>query len=288
MILAVASGKGGTGKTTVAVNLAVSLSRSGHTVDLLDCDVEAPNVHAFLKGEPVATQGVTVPVPAVNQEQCDGCGRCGEVCQFGAIAYVGKQVVFFPELCHSCAACITACDPGALLEVQEEIGEVQEARLGDLRLVHGRLDVGRPRAEPVISAVRARARPNATVLIDAPPGAACAAVATVRGADFVLLVTEPTPFGLHDLKQAVGLVRKFALPFGVLINRSTVGDRGVSDYCDAERIPVLLELPDDRHVAEAYARGKLIIDAVPGYAAWFRSLWDHIQDHLPADSGAAR
>ena len=287
MILAVASGKGGTGKTTVAVNLAVALERAGRSVELVDCDVEAPNVRLFLDVEPVAEHPVTVPVPVVDPERCDGCGACGEACEFGGIVCMAGEVLVFPELCHSCGACALAADCGALVEEPRTVGQVVEGRAGGLRLVLGRLRIGEPRAVPVIQAARERSRRREVTVLDAPPGAACPVVATVRGADHVLLVTEPTPFGLHDLRQAVGLADKLGLPVSVLINRSDAGDDAVVDYCRARRLDVVGELPDDRRVAEAYARGRLLVDALPEYGERLLAVWERIREPRPSPADRA-
>jgi len=270
MIVAIASGKGGTGKTTVAVNLARSLEGPVH---LFDCDVEEPNANLFLQGEIQRTDEVTLPVPIVDTAKCDGCNECGRLCQYHAIASFGSQALVFPELCHGCGGCTIVCPRGAITETARRIGVVETARKGDVTLVTGRLDVGVALAPPVIRAVKRQSLPGMTAILDAPPGTSCPVVATVTGADAVVLVTEPTPFGLHDLTLAVETVRVLGVPFGVVVNRVGVGDGRVHAYCAAEGIPVLLDIPDDRRIAEAYSSGRMMVDALPEYRALFVGLW---------------
>jgi MinD superfamily P-loop ATPase len=279
MKVAVASGKGGTGKTTVAVNLARSW---GSSVSLLDCDVEEPNDHLFLGGRQAGSWPVSLLVPAVDVALCDGCGECSRFCEFHAIATTGGAPIVFPGMCHGCGGCARVCPRGAIREVEERIGVVETWESGAVELVLGRLDVGASLTPPVVNAVKARARGDQSAILDAPAGTSCPVVATLRGSDFVLLVTEPTPFGLHDLELAVELVRELRLPFGVVVNRVGVGDGRVHDTCRAEGIPVLLEIPDDRRIAEAYSRGRLVVDALPEYAGLFGSLAEAVRERAGA------
>lgn len=269
MRLAVASGKGGTGKTTVSLNLVRAL---GRPVQLLDCDVEEPNDHLFLKSEPVDEMTVSLPVPEIDPRRCDLCGRCAQACQFHAIAVVKPAPMLFPELCHGCGACRLACPQGAISESPRRIGTVSTWRSGDIALAMGRLDVGVSLVPPLIRAVKSRLVSGRPAILDAPPGTSCPVVATVRDCDLVLLVTEPTPFGLNDLVLAVEMVQELKLPFGVAINRLGSGDDRVRMYCRKKGIPVLLEIPDDRRVAEAYSRGELMVDALPEYRKLFAGL----------------
>jgi len=279
MILAVASGKGGTGKTTVAVNLAKVL---GFQVQLLDCDVEEPNAHLFLPGTGARTEIVAIPVPEVDESLCDGCGECGRFCRFHAIVSFGTKPLVFPEMCHGCGGCVRVCPRKAIRETDHAIGIVETSRAGNISLVQGRLNVGAPMAPPLIRAVKDRLRSGIPAILDAPPGTSCAVIATLRGADFVLLVTEPTPFGLHDLKLAVDMVRKLRIPFGVIVNRVGIGDDRVHMFCRREGIPILLEIPDDRRIAEAYSRGELLVEALPKYVAHFERLREAVLDgHRP-------
>jgi MinD superfamily P-loop ATPase len=276
MILAVASGKGGTGKTTVSVNLAKSF---GSPVQLLDCDVEEPNSHLFLRGMLLERETVSIRVPQVDESRCDACGECGKFCQYHAIALLGPAPLVFPELCHGCGGCEKICTRGAISEIDRRIGVVETLDTDGVTLIQGRLDVGVAMAPPLVRAVKSRLRRDVSAILDAPPGTSCPVVATVRGADFVLLVTEPTPFGLHDLKLAVDMVKILAIPFGVVINRAGIGDERVNAYCGEKKIPVLLEIPDDRRIAEAYSRGETVIDALPEYRSLFATLLRNIREY---------
>jgi len=276
MKIAVASGKGGTGKTTIATNLAFTLSGNGQKVAYLDCDVEEPNGHIFLRPEIEKTESIGVPVPEVDREACSACGECGEICNYSAIVLVGEKVLTFPELCHGCGGCSLVCPEKAIREVPRETGLVEEGRAGAVHFVHGRLRVGEAMSPPLIRAVKQRTPVEGIAVFDAPPGTSCPVIESVRGADFVLLVTEPTPFGLHDLGLAVEMLRKLQLPFGVIINRSDVGDDRVGEYCEGEEIPVLLEIPDDRRIAEAYSRGEMAVQARPEYRRHFTDLFQTI------------
>jgi len=266
MILAIASGKGGTGKTTVAVNMARVLDDA---VLLLDCDVEEPNAHLFLKGCVEAEETVSIPVPQVDESLCDGCGKCGSFCAYHAIVSFGTIPLVFPEMCHGCGGCTLVCPPKAIRETDRRIGVVETIRAENITLIQGRLDIGVAMAPPLIRAVKAHLKGHLPALLDAPPGTSCPVIATLRDVDFVVLVTEPTPFGLHDLKLAVETVRELGTHFGVVINRVGVGDDRVLTYCIAEAIPILAEIPDDRRIAEAYSRGELIVDALPEYRGLF-------------------
>jgi MinD superfamily P-loop ATPase len=269
MTLAIASGKGGTGKTTVAVNLA---RVSGRPLLLLDCDVEEPNGHLFLPGDALGEEIVTIPVPQVDESLCDGCGECGRFCAYHAIISYGAKPLVFPEMCHGCGGCRLACPKKAIREMPKRIGTVERRQAGNIALVTGRLDVGSALAPPLIRAVKKRPDPSLPTILDAPPGTSCPVIVTVRGADFILLVTEPTPFGLHDLKLAVDMVRELGVPFGVLVNRAGSGDDRVHVFSRQEGIPILLEIPDDRRIAEAYSRGELIVEALPEYRELFAGL----------------
>ena len=276
--IAIASGKGGTGKTTVAVHLAAALAARGRAVQYLDCDVEEPNGHLFLKPAIEASESVGIPVPTVDAARCIACGKCAEVCEFNAIAMLKKPLVF-PELCHGCGACALVCPVGAIRETPRAIGVAETGRAGAIAFAQGRLNVGEPMSPPLIRAVKARRNPDAVALFDAPPGTSCPVVATVRGADFVVLVTEPTPFGLHDLQLAVDTLRPLGRPLAVVVNRAD-DDRRVQDYCQAEHLPILAELPDDRRVAETYARGELLFDRLPEWRDRFETLWTRIEERL--------
>ncbi len=210
-------------------------------------------------------------MPVVDGGRCTGCGGCGEACRFNAVAVIGRKMLLFPELCHGCGACVDVCPSGALTEQPRIIGEIGISRCGDFLLADGRLAVGQAMSPPLIRAVKKYGSANGgRTIIDCPPGTSCSMVAAVRGADYVILVTEPTPFGLHDLTLAVGTLRELALPFGVVINRADGGDGRVKDYCAAENIGVLLEIPERRDVAEAYSRGETLLQAAPDLREGFR------------------
>ncbi len=275
MIISIASGKGGTGKTTVATNLAASL---GFDVQLLDCDVEEPNSHLFLKPEFSETKTVYAPAPEVDKEKCTLCGKCGEICQFKAIVVIGETVLPFHELCHSCGGCMEVCPENAISEVGRELGVIQKGHCNGIEFIHGRLRVGEAMSPPLIKKVRALTDPNKLTIIDAPPGTSCPVIESMRNTDFVLLVTEPTPFGLHDLKLAAGAVRLLNIPHGLVINRSDMGDDQVQAYAEREDIPVLLEIPFDRKIAEAYSKGELMVAAMPEWRERFISLHQKIKE----------
>ena len=280
MRIAVASGKGGTGKTTVAVNLARVL---GFKVQLLDCDVEEPNAHLFLKGTLGEEETVTIPVPQVNESLCDGCGECGRFCEYHAIVSFGSTPLVFPEMCHGCGGCAKVCPKKAIQETDQRIGVVETIESGNVTLMQGRLDVGVAMAPPLIRAVKARLQNGIPAILDAPPGTSCPVITTIKGADVVVLITEPTPFGLHDLKLAVDVVRELRIPFGVVVNRVGIGDDRVHVFCRQEGIPILLEIPDDRRIAEVYSRGEIIVEAMPEYRVHFKRLWEAVLERKSTD-----
>jgi MinD superfamily P-loop ATPase len=269
MIIAVASGKGGTGKTTVALALAAAINQP---VKLLDCDVEEPNCHLFIRSEIEHSEPVTIPVPSVNNIHCTGCGQCVKICRYNAIALVGKKILIFPELCHSCGGCVLVCASGALTEIPQEIGIMEFRRSGSVELISGQLAIGRAMSPPLIRAVKKHIGITGDTIIDCPPGTSCPVVTAVLGADFVLLVTEPTPFGLHDLTLAVAVMQPLGMKFGVVLNRADTGDSGVHGYCKKENIPLLLEIPDRREIAEAYSCGETLLQAVPELKSEFEKL----------------
>lgn len=262
--IAIASGKGGTGKTTVAVNLAALLAEQGYPVQYLDCDVEEPNGHLFLKPRLDQVDEVGVPVPVIDAARCNACRRCAEVCEYNALIVL-KTAMVFPELCHGCGGCAPVCPTGAIREEPRTIGVVESGQAGPIGFTQGRLNVGEPMSPPLIRAVKRARRDKAMALLDAPPGTSCPVVATVRDADFVVLVTEPTPFGLNDLRLAVELTRSLGRRFGVVINRAGIGNDDVAAYCRNENIDVLAEIPDDRDVAQAYSRGEMAVVSVLGF-----------------------
>ena len=274
MVISIASGKGGTGKTTVAVNLALSIDN----VQFLDCDVEEPNAHIFLKPQFIKTEEVCLPIPEILEERCNYCGRCAEVCAYNAIAVLKETVLVFPELRHGCGGCSLLCPEKAIQEKGHRIGVMETGTSGDIHFIHGRLDIGQAMSPPLIRKIKTHKKPSSLVIIDAPPGTSCPVVEAVKGSDFSLLVTEPTPFGLNDLRIAVATIRELSIPFAVVINRSGIGDRGVEEYCRQENIPVLMTLPMDKKIAVAYSEGKSIIETQPAYKTKFIELYEKIKD----------
>ena len=275
-VIAVASGKGGTGKTTIATSLARYVADLGRKVLYLDCDVEEPNGHIFLKPQITDRQPVTVHVPEVNLEKCTACGKCGEICQFSAILCIKENVLTFEQLCHSCGGCWRICPAGAIEPKPLRIGDVEFGKAGDIDFVAGRLEIGHVRTPAMIREVKKNTGKGDLTIIDVPPGTSCPVVEAVKGTDFVLLVTEPTPFGLNDLRLAVGLVREMNLPFAVVVNRCNLGDTHLYQYCRQEIIEVALEIRDDRRIAEAYSVGKMIVDALPEYQEDFARLYETV------------
>jgi MinD superfamily P-loop ATPase len=275
MIISIASGKGGTGKTTVAVNLAMAF---GSDVQLLDCDVEEPNSHLFINPVFEKTITVTTPVPEIDKKKCNLCGKCDEICQFKAIVLIANTTVMtFPEMCHSCGGCEKVCPENAIKETTRKLGIIQKGFRDGLEFVHGKLMVGEAMSPPLIVKVRSFAKPGKFTIIDAPPGTSCPVIASMKDTDFILLVTEPTPFGLHDLELAVSAVKILNIPCGLVINRSDIGDNKVKEFAKKEGIPVLLEIPFDRKIAEAYSRGDIIVEVIPELKDKFLNLYHNIR-----------
>jgi len=273
MIISIASGKGGTGKTTIATNLAVAL---GTDVNLLDCDVEEPNDHIFIQPKITHTEKISLKVPQVDMNKCSLCGKCQEICQFQAIVVVGTTVLTFPELCHSCGGCMEVCPENAITEIDREMGIFEAGTRNGVAFAYGRLFVGQVMAVPAIERVRAAVQPDKVNIIDAPPGTSCPVISSVKDTDFLILVTEPTPFGLNDLKLAVGMVKILAIPHGIIINRSDLGDDKVKEYAKEENIPILMEIPFDRQIAETYSKGKLLVEELPEWKERFIHLYEDV------------
>jgi len=277
MIVAVASGKGGTGKTSVAVNMALSIGN----VQLLDCDVEEPNAHLLLHPEIEYAlsreEPVYLPVPVINEELCDHCGECAEFCPNNAIFVSPEKVLVFPELCYSCGGCAIVCPRKAISEEQRRIGTLKLGSAGDLELVYGELEVGEPMAVPVIKEVKRQIKNDRPVILDSPPGTSCPVIETVKESDFCVLVTEPTPFGLHDLKITVQVLKDMGIPFGVVVNRAGIGDKKVYEYCEEKNIPILLEIPYKRRIAELYSRGIPFSLEMPEWKEKFQTLFNQVR-----------
>jgi len=272
LTVAVASGKGGTGKTTISANLAYVASEAGRRVSYMDCDVEEPNGHLFLQPRLEDTRKVYVPVPLVDADKCIACGSCGDICQFSAILCINKTVMTFDNMCHGCGGCSLVCPAGAITEKGREIGIVEKGYAGRIAFIHGRLNIGEAMSPPLIKAVRSAGGEAVLDIVDAPPGTSCPVIAAVKGADYILLVTEPTPFGLNDLDIALDMVKVLGIPHGIVVNRSVPGNNLARDFCRKRDVKILAEIPDDRRAAESYSRGELIFSAVPGFRERFFDL----------------
>ena len=277
MNICIASGKGGTGKTTLAVNLALAL---GDRAELLDCDVEEPNAHILLQPQMERNKVVNTPIPLVDLDKCTFCGECARICRFSAIVVVAKKVLLFPELCHSCGGCLAICPSGAISEQDRELGQLNWGLAsGEIRLLNGKLRVGETMVPPLIKQVRKEADPEKITIIDAPPGTSCPVIAAMRGVDYVVLVTEPTPFGLHDLKLAIAAVKLLQIPCGLVINRADIGTDEVYTYAQQEGLPVRLTIPFERRIAELYSRGIPLVKELPEWQEKFVHLFNEIE-HL--------
>jgi len=287
MIISVASGKGGTGKTLVATSLALSL-KDRHRVQLLDCDVEEPNTHVFLKPVITSSEAVCIPVPHVDEKRCTYCGKCAEVCAYHAVAVFSQYVMVFPNLCHGCGACSYLCPENAISEEEREIGMVERGHSDGVEFIQGRLNVGEAMPTPVIRKVKERANHDEIVVIDVSPGTSCPVVESIKGSDFCLLVTEPTPFGLNDLILAVETAKALEVPYGVVINRAGIGDTKVEEYCFKENIPALLTIPLDTEIARLYSRGITLVEGMPQWQGSFSGLFDHIREIVNERSGCTK
>jgi MinD superfamily P-loop ATPase len=273
LIISVASGKGGTGKTTVAVNLALSLEN----VQLLDCDVEEPNAHILLQPKIEETRLVYTRIPVISEELCDYCGKCSKFCAYNALFVAPKTVMVFPELCHSCGGCSLVCPKNAIKEKDRQIGVIKKIKVKGVEAVYGELNVGEPMAVPLIREVKRQIEKDKTVIIDAPPGTACPLIASVHNSDYCILVAEPTPFGLHDLKMTVQVLNDLEISMGVVINRAGIGDKKVYDYCKQENIPLLLEIPFSKQIAKLYSRGTPFVEEMPEWKEKLQKLLNRIK-----------
>ena len=277
MIISIASGKGGTGKTLVATSLALSLKEK-YRVQLLDCDVEEPNDHVFLKPVFTHKEAASVLIPEVDEDRCTYCGRCAEVCAYNAIAVVKQKVLIFPDLCHGCGACSYLCPEKAISEKENEIGVIEKGYADGVDFVQGRLDIGKAMAPPIIRKVKELVDNDRVAIVDASPGTSCPVMEAVKDSDFCLLVTEPTPFGLNDLMLAVEAVRKLGIGCGVVLNRVGVGDSKTEEYCRKENIPILLTIPLDTEIAYLYSRGITLAEGMPQWKNKFLELFDNIRE----------
>ncbi|WP_440952817.1 ATP-binding protein [Methanococcoides sp. FTZ1] len=277
MKIAIASGKGGTGKTTIAANLALSLQ----DVRLLDCDVEEPNCNLFLKKELEPIAEVVSEIPEIVEEDCTYCKKCSDFCRFNAIATLPNKILTFPSLCHSCGGCMLVCPEGAIKKREIVTGTIRKSLAGDEtspEIYEGLLDIGKTMASPVIAELKKSIDPGRTNIIDAPPGTACPVLTTLEDVDYCILVTEPTPFGLHDLKLALEVARTLGIPHGVLINRSGSGDDSVEEYCIAEGIDILMKIPQDTRIAQLYSEGIPFVQEMEDWKDKFIQLYDSIKE----------
>ncbi len=273
MIITVASGKGGTGKTTVAVNMALSLEN----VQLLDCDVEEPNVHILLQPQIHEIKPVYTKIPVISEELCDYCGKCSAFCAYNALFVAPQTAMVFPELCHSCGGCALVCPKNAISEKERQIGTIKKGEAEGIEVVYGELKVGEPMPVPLIREVKKQIKTDKTVILDAPPGTACSLVASVHNSDYCILVAEPTPFGLHDLKMTVQVLKDLGIPMGIVINRAGIGDNKIYEYCKEENVPLLLEIPFSKRIAELYSQGIPFTAEMPEWKKNFRKLLNEIK-----------
>ena len=281
MKIAVASGKGGTGKTMVATSLAVALA-DHYSVQFLDCDVEAPNAHLFLNPSFEFEEEAIIPIPEIDANLCNHCGRCVEVCNFNALASIGPNILVFPQLCHGCGSCTLQCQVNAITEKPRSIGKLRKGNtLSGIAFRQGELTISEPMPSPIIHQLKTGLNPQEDLIIfDSPPGASCSVVATIYDADFLLLVTEPTPFGLHDLRQMLGVVAKTGTPAGVIINRDGLGVAKLEGYLEEQSIPILMRIPYRSDIAAGLAQGKLLVELFPEYKVVFKELHQTIKTTL--------
>jgi len=284
MRIAIASGKGGTGKTTLSTNLSAYLAEQEKVV-LVDLDVEEPNSGLFIRGELIATESKFKMVPEWKEDSCTLCGLCHEVCNFNAVIQLGTQILVFPQLCHGCYACSELCPVSSLPMIQQKTGELKLYEKGNLFFVESRLDVGEEQAVPLIAQTIEYIEKHFSdirfKIFDSPPGTSCPVIEATKDSDFVILVTEPTPFGLHDLKLAVETIRSLNKPFGVVLNRYGIGNNDVLDYCNKEEIPLLAKIPNNRKIAELYSQGELLYKKIPEMAQALKNIENYLVKLIP-------
>jgi MinD superfamily P-loop ATPase len=288
MKISVASGKGGTGKTTIATNLAVAIAKTGTNVVYLDCDVEEPNGRIFLKPEIKEKLDVTVPIPKIDLDKCTFCGNCSAICEYHAIAVLRKTVEVFPSLCHGCGGCCDICPEDAIEEIPRTIGSINTGAGMGVEFCEGCLNVGEALSPPITKALKKLRVSSDVIIIDAPPGTSCPVIEAISNTDFVILVTEPTPFGLNDLELAVGMVREMGYPTGIIINRSNIGDNRIEEYCQREKLDILMTIPYDRQVAEAYSRGEMMLGVDPWYERSLSAMYKNIVTLVSSDGICCR
>jgi MinD superfamily P-loop ATPase len=259
MKIAFASGKGGTGKTTISTNIAKLMSEKS-SVQFIDCDVEEPNGHLFLKPTIRHSVYVKVFVPRIDEVKCTNCGECSAFCAYKAIASLPNTTLVFPELCHSCGGCKMVCPENAITENLRKVGLIERGSASGIDFIHGKLNVGEAMSSPLIKRIGKYIDENSLVLIDSPPGANCGTLSTLKLADMVVLIAEPTPFGLNDLEIIARMLKAINKPFGVIINRAGIGDEIIENWCKTENVPVWGKIPDDMMIAELCSNGALVVD----------------------------
>ncbi|WFD09595.1 ATP-binding protein [Tepidibacter hydrothermalis] len=269
MNIAVLSGKGGTGKTTVSTNISLALN-----ANYIDCDVEEPNGFLFLQPSIDRTDGVSVEYPHIDEEKCISCGECVKNCNFNALVNVKNEIMVFDKLCHSCGACEIVCKSGAIKYKLREIGKIEEGKRSHIKCTRGILNIGEPMAVPIIKKILNNIETDVNI-IDCPPGTSCNVVNSLKYADMAVLVTEPTEFGLHDLKMAVELVRMFDIPFGIVINKDNVENNLVRNYCENEEIDVIGRIPYSKDIARIYSRGNMLYDDLK-----YKNVFDEIAQSI--------
>jgi len=276
MILSIASGKGGTGKTTVATNIALSIKN----VQFIDCDVEEPNANIFLNANINELEEVKIVYPEINQNKCNYCGKCSEFCAYNAIAVVKRKVLVFPELCHSCKGCEIVCPKNAVNWNNRSIGLIQKGQTDSIEFYQGLLNEGEMQAIPLIKSLKNKVNKNKNVIIDSPPGTSCPVIESIEGSDYCILVTEPTPFGFHDLKLAIEVVKDMAIPFGIIINRDGIGYKKIEEYCQKENIKILLKIPERKKIAYLYSKGVSISSQSYEWHEMFGQVFDKIKNEV--------
>jgi MinD superfamily P-loop ATPase len=277
MKIAIASGKGGTGKTFIATNLFYTLLETNEQISLLDCDVEEPNSKIFVKPEIEKQEKVYAEIPIIDQTKCTGCRECSNHCEFNALITVKDKTYVYDEMCHSCGLCMRICKEGAISKNMKKIGTIEIGSVGTGIFVEGKTDIGTEISSLIIEEVKKYANEKGIVIIDAPPGTSCQVVETVKNCDFVVLVTEPTPFGLNDLKLAVELLENLKIPFAVAINRIIDSVEIIETYCKEKGIDIVFKMELDREVAVSYSSGKIVVKEIPAYRQKFVSLMSEIK-----------